>query len=109
MYPYGNKMTQAQMVAWDEYQNGLMDEVGYCLGLAKKARDAIVSLPHTNEEGEQVVHGCNIATLRSVSYWIARAKLASSNLAGSVDGPDERLEVDKLCKEHGIDLNGRFL
>ena len=70
------------------------------LDLAKEARDACVSLPHVNENGENVVHKCNIVVGRIAEvYYTAALALAQ--------GMDREI-ADNLAAQRGFTLHGEI-
>ena len=52
---YRDKMTNDMKVICDSIQEELQKECLYCLSKIKQCNNAIVKLPHTNEEGVSVV------------------------------------------------------
>tara|TARA_R110002073_G_scaffold183669_2_gene341935 strand:+ start:852 stop:1088 length:237 start_codon:yes stop_codon:yes gene_type:complete len=46
----------------------LVDIIYYLTILADRVRDSVVSLPHINEDGNKVIHGCNMDMIRLEEY-----------------------------------------
>lgn len=49
-----------------------IEEAKLCVAKLKEYHDYHVSLPHKNEEGVAVMHGCRLMANRTVRYWEAR-------------------------------------
>lgn len=70
------------------------------LDLAKEARDARVSLPHVNENGENVIQKCNITVGRiAETYYTAALALAQ--------GMDQEIATS-LAAQRGFTLHGEM-
>ena len=60
MTDFPNKFNNEQARVFSKSQTGLEDKFRRAMDDAVEAHRAIVSLPHTNERGDAVVHGGNM-------------------------------------------------
>ena len=60
MTDFNSKFTNEQARVYSKSQEGLESNFRRAMDDAVEAHRATVPLPHTNEQGDAVVHGCNM-------------------------------------------------
>jgi len=69
---YEDKLTDAQKAVFADFNQHSKAEVDLCIEKMTLAVNAIVPLPHVNEQGNKVIHGCNMAMRGIANYWYER-------------------------------------
>lgn len=89
--PFYVRMTNAQKAVMNEHVASIESELLKALASARKAYDAIEHLPATNENGTDVVHGCNVRMSKIVDLhmqvanaWYMRMRMVDDNKATEI-------------------------
>ncbi|WCK57103.1 hypothetical protein PP175_28350 (plasmid) [Aneurinibacillus sp. Ricciae_BoGa-3] len=69
---FNDKMTDEMLSLLDGFTEEMEKEYLYCDEQYEKFKNSIVKLPHVNERGINVVHGCNMMFYRLSRYWLVR-------------------------------------
>jgi hypothetical protein len=69
---FKDKMTNNMLNFCKEHLSLMEKEYLYSHEMWKKAKETKVKLPHVNENGVNVVHGCNMVIDRMERYWLVR-------------------------------------
>jgi hypothetical protein len=71
---FNDHMTDQQAMLVTLTRSIASNQVAQAYHMARECFDAIVPLPHTNEQGESVVHGCNNAMQATAERWLESAR-----------------------------------
>ena len=91
---YRDEMTNAQRGLMDWAAQDAINCIHTMLTAAKALSGAVVSLPHINEQGASVTHGCNKTVKRQSATFVEVAVTLLYTLDNSL--------ADEICEMHGF-------
>ena len=94
---YENRMTAEQKGLVLFTKADALHHVTKCANMARQCFAAIVSLPHTNENGEAVVHGCNNIMQAAAERWLESGRPLLAYL--------DRDTIDDIERVHGVSFS----